>query len=172
MSETKRVTGNITIEGAHLIFKNFQGKATEYNDAGKRNFGVLLDDDLATQLEEDGWNIKYLKPKADDPDQHEQAWLKVNVKYGQYPPVAQLINSRGRIKLTEDTIDQLDWTRMKNVDLCIRPYNYPATKSRDAGVSAYMRSIYVTIQEDELEEKYADLDWLDEVDADVYEEAP
>jgi hypothetical protein len=169
MSEERKVTSNITFEDARLIFRNFQGKGTPYNDEGKRNFGVLLNDELAEQLAADGWNVKHLKPAADDPEQHEQPWLKVNVKYGMYPPIAVLINSRGKIKLDEDTIGQLDWTRIKNVDLVVRPYNYPASNIRPAGVSAYMKAIYVTIQEDSLEEKYADLDWLDGTEEPEYE---
>ena len=51
-----KVTSNIKIEGAHLIYKNFQGKASNYNAEGNRNFGVLLDDDLAEELKADGWS--------------------------------------------------------------------------------------------------------------------
>lgn len=161
MSEEKKVTGNVRIEGARLIFKNFQGKKSEYNDAGNRNFGVLLDEDLAEQLEMDGWKVKRLRPRPDDPDQYEQPWLSVKVKFNPYPPIAVLINSRGKKKLDEDTIDQLDWSIIKNCDLIIRPYNYPAMGGRPAGVSAYMKAIYVTISEDEFEGKYADIPDLD-----------
>lgn len=162
MSEQRKVTSNINIEGARLIFKNFQGKKTEFNEEGNRNFGVLLEDDLAESLIADGWNVKRLKPKPDDPDEYKQPWLPVKVKFGQIPPIVVLINSRGKRKLDEETIDQLDWSLMKNVDLIIRPYNYPALKGRPAGVSAYLKALYVTIQEDELAEKYADIPDLDE----------
>lgn len=164
MSEQRKVTSNINIEGARLIFKNFQGKKTEFNEEGNRNFGVLLEDDLAESLIADGWNVKRLKPKPDDPDEYKQPWLPVKVKFGQIPPIVVLINSRGKRKLDEETIDQLDWSLMKNVDLIIRPYNYPALKGRPAGVSAYLKALYVTIQEDELAEKYADIPDLDDED--------
>lgn len=160
MSE-KIVTSNIKIEGARLIFKNFQGKRTEYNDGGNRNFGVLLTDELAHQLEEDGWNVKYRPARDDDPDHYEQPWLSVKIKFDPYPPIAVLINSKGKKRLDEETIGQLDWSYIKNCDLIIRPYNYPAIKSRPAGVSAYLKAIYVTIQEDDLALKYADIPDLD-----------
>ena len=164
MSERK-VMEPISIYGAQLIFKNFAGEASEYNKAGDRNFGVLLDDELAVALERDGWRVRRLKPRPDDPEEHQQAWLKVNVKYGsKIPPVANLINHRGKKRLKEETIDQLDWTRAKNVDVKIRPYNYPAMPGRPAGVSAYLQAIYVTVLEDEMDEKYADLRDLDEVE--------
>lgn len=161
MSEERRVTRNIKIEGARLIFRNFRGEKNDYNDEGNRNFGVLLDDDLAEELKEEGWRVKHLRPKPDDPDQYEQPWLPVKVKYGNIPPIVQLINSKGKVKLDEETIDQLDWTQAKNVDLIIHPYNYPAIKGRPAGVSAYLRSMYFTKDEDEFASKYADVPDLD-----------
>lgn len=162
MSEERRVTENIKLEGAKLIFKNFQGKASQYNAEGRRNFGVLLSEDLAERLYEDGWPIKRLKPRDDDPDRYEQPWIPVKVKFDPYPPIAMLINSRGKKRLDEDTIEQLDWSIIKNCDLIIRPYNYPAIAGRSAGVSAYLKAIYCTIAEDEFEDKYADVPDLDE----------
>lgn len=159
MSE-ERVTGNINIEGAKLIFKNFGGRETDYNEAGNRKFGVLLDDELAEKLKADGWNVKYRDPKEDDPEQHRQAWLEVKVRFNPYPPMAFLINSRGKKRLNEDTIDQLDWSIIKNCDVIIRPYNYPALKGRPAGVSAYLKAIYATIVEDDFSKKYSELEDL------------
>lgn len=161
MSEQRKVTSNIRIEGARLIFKNFQGEKKQYNKEGDRNFGVLLNDDLAEELERDGWNVKYRPPREDDPDQHAQAWLPVKVKFDPYPPVAVLINSRGKMKLDEETIGQIDWSYIKNCDLIIRPYNYPAFNNNPGGVAAYLKAIYVTINEDEFVEKYADIPDLD-----------
>ena len=153
---------NIKIEGARLIFKNFQGKATAYNDEGNRNFGVLLDEEIALCLKEDGWNVKYLRPRDDDPERFEQPWLPVKVKFNPYPPVVMLINSRGKKRLDEETIEQLDWAIINNCDLIIRPYNYPSVAGRPSGISAYLKAIYVTISEDELAEKYSDVPDLDE----------
>lgn len=157
----ERVTSNINIEGARLIFRNFQGKKSDYNEEGNRNFGVLLDEELAERLKEDGWKVKYLRPREDDPDQIKQPWLPVRIKFNPYPPIAVLINSRGKKKLDEETIDQLDWSVIKNCDLIIRPYNYPAIKGRPAGVSAYLKAIYVTISEDQFAQKYSNIPDLD-----------
>lgn len=162
MTEERKVTSNVHIEGAQLIYKNFKGKQTQYNSEGERNFGVLLNDELAENLARDGWNVKHRKPKEDDPDQYRQPWLPVKVKFGHIPPIAVLINDRGKMKLDEDTIDQLDWSRIKNCDLIIRPYNYPSFGGRPAGVAAYMKAIYVTVEEDEFEKKYADIPDLDQ----------
>lgn len=156
------VTSNIRIEGARLIFRNFAGKGSQFNEEGNRNFGVILDDDLAEQLKSDGWNVKHLRPREDDPDQYATPWLPVKVKFGNIPPIATLINSRGKIKLDEETIGQLDWCIVRNCDLIIRPYNYPAMRGREAGISAYLKAIYVTIEEDEFDLKYGDIPDLSE----------
>lgn len=166
MSNERRV-GEITIENARIIFRNFQGKPSDYNAEGNRNFGLLLEDELAEQLREDGWNVKVLRPRDEEEEKHPQSWLPVKVKYGKIPPIAMLITSRGKTRLTEETIGQLDWARIKNIDLIVRPYQYPEMHGRPAGISAYLKSIYVTIQEDALEEKYGSLP-----DADDLEEVP
>lgn len=166
MSE-KRIP-NVIINNAGLIFKNFQGKGSQYNAEGNRKFGVKLEDELAEQLEKDGWNVKYLRPREDDPEQYRQPWLEVKVKFNPYPPIAYLITSRGKKKLDEETIDQLDWSYIQSCDLKISPYQYPAMVGKDgsimrpAGIAAYLKAIYATIREDELEARYSDMPDLDE----------
>lgn len=162
MSEERKVVSNIRIEGARLIFRNFAGRKSDYNEEGNRNFGVILDDELAQQLKSDGWNVKYRKPRPDDPDQYETPWLPVKVKFGKFPPIAVMINSRGKLRLDETTICQLDSCIIKQCDLIIRPYNYPAMRGRDAGISAYLKAIYITIEEDEFDLKYGDIPDLGE----------
>lgn len=151
--------GNIRIDGARLIFKNFEGRAGEYNAEGARNFGLLLSDEMAEDLKEDGWNVKYLEPK--DGEGEILPWLPVKVKYGKIPPLAVLVTSRGKTRLDEETIGQLDWTRAENIDIVVRPYSYPAFRGCPEGIAAYLKSIFVTVQEDDLEIKYADIPYLE-----------
>lgn len=159
---SKTVTQNIKIEGATLVKKNFSGDKKEYNQKGDRNFLVLLDPDAADALARDGWPIKHFKAKEDDPDGFEQPFMKVKVFFGKFPPTAVLITSRGKKSLDEDTIGQLDFIRYKNIDLIIRPYNYPGFNGHPAGISAYLKAIYVTVDEDDLELKYADIPELED----------
>lgn len=146
----KKVNNNITIENARIIFRNFSGTESQYNPAGKRNFCVLIDDDLASVLIEDGWNVKYLKPvdENDDP----QAYMQVSVSYNTIPPKIVMVSSKGKTVLDETNVGQLDYADIARVDMIIRPYNWEVRGA--TGVKGYVKSLWVTIEEDELEKKY------------------
>ena len=150
--------GTVMMEGVTIIFRNFAGKEGQYNREGDRNFAVLLDDNVANQLAEDGWNVKWLKPREDDEDEEQtpQAYLQVSVNFKGRPPRVVMITSRGRTNLDEDGVEVLDWADIQNVDLIVRPYEWNVNGK--TGIKAYLQSIYVTIEEDELEKKYAELD--------------
>jgi len=150
-------SNNVVMEGVRIIFRNFAGKESDFNREGDRNFCVLLDDEIANVMAEDGWNVKWLKPREDaDEGETDQAYLQVKLKYdkGRPPKVVQ-ITSRGPTNLGEDEIEMLDWVDIINVDLIIRPYHWNV--SGKTGISAYLQSLYVTIEEDELERKYAEM---------------
>jgi hypothetical protein len=146
----------VMMEGVRIIFRNFAGKEGQYNREGDRNFAVLLDETVANAMTEDGWNIKWLKPREDDEDDTRQAYLPVSVNFKGRPPRIVLITSRGRTNLDEDTVETLDWVDILNVDLIVRPYEW--TVNGKSGIKAYLQSIYVTIEEDPLEIKYSELD--------------
>lgn len=146
--------GNITITNATIRFRNFAGRAGQYNREGDRNFCVFLDEATARQLMADGWNVKFLR--AREPGDADQPYLQVTVGYGKSrPPKVVMVTSRGKTELDEDMVMVLDWVDIREVDLIIRPYSW--TVSGRSGVKAYLKSIYITILEDELELKYADV---------------
>jgi len=151
--EPPEVVSNITVENAIIGFRNFTGKESQFNRAGSRNFCIFLEPELAKTLESDGWNVKFLKPR--DPDEDPQAYLPVEVKYLSYPPKITLITGTGRQFLDEDTVNILDWAEFESVDLIVRPYNWELNGK--IGVKAYLKTMYVTIVEDELAKKYRDV---------------
>ena len=146
--------GNITVENARIIFRNFAGKESKFNAKGKRNFCLVIDNEEAEQLKEEGWNIKYLKPR--DPDEEPQAYVQVSVEYGNFPPNIWLIAGNKKTKLDEDTVASLDYAEIENIDLVIRPYTWEVNGK--GGIKAYVKNMYVTIVENEFEKKYRDLD--------------
>lgn len=146
----------VLMEGVRIIFRNFSGKEGQYNREGDRNFGVLIDNTVATTMAEDNWNVKWLRPRNEEEGEEPQAWLPVTVNFKGRPPRVVIITSRGRTNLGESGIEMLDWVDIINVDLIVRPYEW--TVNGKSGVKAYLQSIYVTIEEDPLELKYAELE--------------
>lgn len=151
------MANKIMIENATIRFRNFRGLGGTYNEEGNRNFCVDLDPVLADQMIADGWNVKFLKPR--NPGDEPKAYLKVNVSYNYTPPKVVLISSEGRTNLDETTIGTLDWADIESIDLVITP-SYYDFKGRK-GIKPYLKSMFVTVEEDELEKKYADRDMID-----------
>jgi hypothetical protein len=153
MADKKRK--DITMEGVELIFRNFSGKEGDMNPKGRRNFCVLLDDDVASAMASDGFNIKQLKPReeGDTP----RSFVKINVNFDSaFPPRLYLITARGKTLLEPEDMPVLDWTQLTNVDLIANPSEWKTASG--SGVSLYLKSGYFTIYEDELDLKYADLE--------------
>lgn len=150
-----RNEGQITLEDHRIVFKNFKGAEGPFNSEGDRGFSVLLDDQkLVKQLEKDGWNVKYLKAREEGDE--EQAYLQVAVSYKNFPPKIYMVSSRGRTLLGEKEVEVLDYADYETVDLIIRPYHWQVRDNH--GIKAYVKSMYVTIQEDALDRKYGDIE--------------
>lgn len=148
------VTKNLELEDAVLgrgSYRNFAGEKTQYNAAGKRTFVILLDEASGRMLEEEGWHIRWREPRdeQDDPT----ALLTVEVKFGDYPPKIMLINGSNRTMLDESNVAILDTAEIAKCDLIIRPYNWEV--QGNSGTKAYLKSMYVTLQDDDFGGRYA-----------------
>lgn len=145
---------NLAIENARILFRNFSGKPGRFNNEGNRNFCVVIEDShLASALVRDGWNVRYLKPRSED--EEPQPYLQVAVRFDNFPPKIVLITSNGKTILEEGEVNILDWADIENVDLIINPSHYNVNGKE--GIKAYLKSMYVTIEEDEFEQKYSDV---------------
>lgn len=145
--------GTLLMEDARIIFRNFAGKEGMYNREGDRNFCVLLEPETAILMEADGWNVKSLKAREEG--EEAQAYLQVSVGYKFRPPVLQMITSRGRTAIGEEELEILDWIDIAKADLIVRPYEWNV--SGKTGIKAYLKSLFITVAEDELVLKYADV---------------
>lgn len=143
---------NAVLEDCRIIFRNFAGKEGKYNREGDRSFAVVLTDEQASRLSEAGWNVKLLKPREED--EEPTPYMQVRVRYGGRPPRVMIISGDVKTPMDESDIAMLDWADIVKADLIVRPYQWEVRG--DTGVSAYLNSLYVVLNRDELEMKYED----------------
>lgn len=139
------------VEDAQIIFRNFSGKEGQYNREGDRNFAVILDPVLADRMLADGWNVRFLDPREEGEDP--TPYIQVAVNFKNRPPRVVLITSASRTTLDESSVEVLDWADIKVADLIARGYEW--TVNGKSGTKAYLQSLFITIEEDALERKYA-----------------
>lgn len=168
---------NVTIENCRIAFRNFAGNEDKFNPKGSRNFALLLTEQEAEDLERLGWNVKYLKPRDDDPQG--QAFLKVKMSFDKKPPKVIMVTSRGKTYLDEESVNSLDWVDIEQADITLNPYEWDVNGA--VGVTAYVKTLIIKPVEDYLEMKWDRMieSWQNEqkaleaspdyIDADYYE---
>lgn len=139
------------VEDAPIIFRNFAGKEGQYNREGDRNFAVILSPDVAVQMLADGWNVRYLEPREEGDES--VPYIQIAVNFKNRPPRVVLLTSTSRTQLDEESVEVLDWADIRTADLIARAYDW--TVNGKSGTKAYLQSLFVTIEEDLLEQKYA-----------------
>jgi hypothetical protein len=146
-----RTDDYFTIRDAQITFLNFAGKESDYNPAGRRNFSIVLSEDEAEAMKNDGWAVKARPPRMPDGD-----WLyhlPVAVSYkGRSNPILFMVTSKGKTELDEETAGLLDDVIVDRADLTIRAYNWEVQGKK--GVKAYLNEIYATLYESPLALEY------------------
>ena len=153
------VRKQLNLEGAQIGFRNFEGREGQYNRAGDRSFVVFLNEEFASELEKEGWNVKWPKPSERDPEEDtRQPYIQISARYDNFPPKVYLISKSDRhdepnvTVLAESEIGMLDWSEFEHIDLVIRPYEY--TVNGKSGVKAYLKAGYFTLSNDGFASKY------------------
>ena len=149
--------GTFTFEDVNLRYRNFSGKASDFNPEGRRNFCMEVDPEIAEQMRADGWNIKQKDFQNDDGTTTTIYYLKIMLSYKFEDSAPQIFRISGdnMVQLTENNVSSLDWEEIERVDLQITPYNWTRNNGAMTGVTPYLKSMYVTVREDTLAKKYA-----------------
>lgn len=148
------VNQNLEIENANIGrggFRNFAGEKSQFNPTGKRTFTVIFDEATGQALAQEGWHIRWREPRDEMDDR--VALLQVEVKFGDYSPKIMLISGNDRTLLDESNIAILDTAEIGKADIIIRPYNWEV--NGNIGTKAYVKSMYVTLQDDDFGGRYA-----------------
>ena len=137
--------GNLQINDARIVYRNFSGKPSDFNREGDRNFSLVIpDQETAELLRNEGWNVK-IKPPREDGDEPFIV-LPVKVKFNTRGPRVYLKSGKVNRRLNEETIGMLDNIDILKIDLDIRPYDwvmFEGTKNEKSGRSAYLQSLWV-----------------------------
>jgi len=141
-----------TVENAQIYYRNFSGENSRYNteDRKSRNFGVFLDEDIAEIMAKDGWPIKTTRPGEDE--EVGRTYINVKIGYKIRPPKIVMLTENARTALTEETVGVLDWADIVSADLICNASHWD--HGGKTGIAAYLKTLVVTIEEDELEKKY------------------
>ena len=153
--EKKRIS-NLCMENAQITFKNFSGRATPFTPKGLRSFSIILDPGLAEKMLEDGWNVRYLRPREEGDTPTPVLDVKVRVDEDTPIPAEVFLVQNGvKHRLYEDTIGMLDEMTFDNIDLVIRPYQWEM--GAKSGVKAYLKTLYASGLNDTITAKYLDV---------------
>lgn len=150
-NKSKRIP-DLEIENGFIIpgLRNFSGKPTKFTSNGERTFAVSVTAADAEELAAIGWNVKTLKPREEgDEPVH---FLSVKVSFDIIPPKIFMVTDNGPVSITEEYVSLLDNADILQADMVINPY-YWCLNGRE-GYKAYLKALYVTIQEDRFMKKY------------------
>lgn len=164
------VNGNLNVENAVMIFKNFGGNETRVNPAGgKRTFNIVLSDEYAEKLAGLGWNVKAKEVR----DQHTDgettltvSWDNYQMQYkdsfdyamfyteivvnekSEYPPkiykVSEFDGEKSMTLVPPEQWGRLDTMELINVDLVIHPYVHGRSIANPDAKKGYLKTMYAT----------------------------
>lgn len=150
----------LQIDDARIVFRNFRGEASKFNNEGNRNFAVIIPDEkMAEELQERGWNVK-IKPPRDEEDEPFM-YLPVKVKFNDRGPAVYLQTGKAKNRLTEDVVGCLDNITITSVSMDIRPYDWvlqEGTPNEKSGRTAYLQSMKVVQEIDRFAEEFEDME--------------
>ena len=177
------INGNLNVENAAMIYKNFSGAPTMVNPAGgKRTFSLVLNKEFAERLDELGWNIK-VKEVRDQLDEGERtrtvSWQDYVTSYqtefdhaliytevvvnenSDYPPkvykVSEFNGEKTMAIVPPEEWRRLDESELMNVDITIHPYTHGRSIANPNAKKGYLKTMYaMAVPVNDFGGKYAD----------------
>lgn len=149
----------VDLENCVIDRRNFGGNEVQrngriLNNAGKRNFLLIMTPEMTNEFEDRGWKVGRFSQK--DPDVEPEGFMRVNVSYFKNPPIIHYISGDVDTLLDESRLYLLDNVNMENIDMRIVAVN---KQNRD-GVwqkNAYVEEMWIVVTPDRFAAKYANL---------------
>ena len=166
------MNGNLTVEHAELVFKNFSGKGTKANPAGgKRAFCLMLSEEIAARLAADNWNVK-AKEIRDQYNEDEQtmtvSWDDYNNQYrnvfdhaviyteivvnesGDYPPTiykaSEYNGEKTMAKVPVDHWYELDKCILNDITVTVHPWKHGRNALNPDAKKGYLNTLVAKMQ--------------------------
>lgn len=177
------INGNLNVENAAMIYKNFSGKPTRVNpQGGKRTFSLVLNREVAEKLNDMGWNVKVKEVRDqlaegettrtvsfDDFVNHystefDHALMYTEIvvnEFSEYPPkiykVSEFNGEKTMALVPADQWYRMDESELLNVDVSIHPYTHGRSIANPDAKKGYLKSMYaMAVPISEFGGKYAD----------------
>jgi hypothetical protein len=153
--------GNLTLEDARFWGRpNFSGEMDQFKD-DRRKFSVLIPNELADGLRDLGWNVKTTLPTPEEvaAGKESTSGLKVMLNFRtnengeETGPDVWLIMGEQREKLTSKTIGVLDRSRIIDLAMEIRAWEYDPDDN-PGKFSARLVQLVAVIEPNLLQSKY------------------
>lgn len=135
-------------DGRDMMWPNFEGRQTKFTN-GKRFFTIRLPEEVAKDLEDDGWKIKW-KPIEKDSEELEPR-LQINVNFNYKPLQIFMLANNTKTKLDEESVREIDYAEIIEFEGIVKAFRKPDLFD---GVSASLDTLWVTIRQSDLYEKY------------------
>lgn len=177
------INGNLNVENAAMIYKNFSGKPTLVNPAGgKRTFSLALNKEFAERLSDLGWNVK-VKEVRDQLEEGEKtrtvSWEDYIANYAtefdhaliyteivvnensEYPPkiykVSEFNGEKTMAMVPPEQWYRMDESELVSVDISIHPYTHGRSLANPNAKKGYLKSMYAqAVPMNEFGGKYAE----------------
>lgn len=162
------INGNLNVERAAMIYKNFSGKPTKVNPAGgKRTFSLVLNEEYGARLNDMGWNVKVkeIRDQVEEGDitrtvswneydsnlrntfDHALIYTEIVVnENSEYPPkiykVSEFNGEKTMALVPPDQWYRLDESELMNVDVVIHPYQHGRSIANPDAKKGYLKTMY------------------------------
>lgn len=134
------------ILGTNLIFRNFSGRESQWNEAGNRVTGIIVPPNRVNEFVDSGFNVKMYVPKT-DPQAEPIYYINAKIRYDNYPPLIYIKTPFSEpLEIKEESdLNQIDRSEIDFVDVKLNLSKKGA---------AYIDKMYVNTIVDDFEEKY------------------